>query len=125
MPRLVKGVPSNRSAGVCQSSSPWSRSAWVAQQAGNLAVEERPSGVRFLPCDRDAKFAGPFDTALRTPRAPRADAFAEWFVRTVLRQCLDQVHIYGRRHLERVLRAYVAHYPAARPYRGQPGRARR
>ena len=37
---------------------------------------------------------------------------------TVRRECLDQVLIYGRRHLERVLGAYVAHYVAERPHRG-------
>jgi len=102
-------------------------SAWVTQQARNLAIEERLSGVRFLLRDRDAKFSGPFDgvfetegaRVIRTPiRAPKANAFAERFVRTVRRECLDRVLIYGRRHLERVLQAYVAHYVEERPHRG-------
>ena len=102
-------------------------SAWVTQQARNLAIEERLSRVRFLVHDRDAKFTGPFDAVLRaegvrvirTPiRSPRANAFAERFVGTVRHECLDHVLIYGRRHLERVLQAYVAHYVAERPHRG-------
>jgi putative transposase len=102
-------------------------SAWVTQQARNLAIEERLSGVRFLLRDRDAKFSAPFDgvfetegvRVIRTPiRAPKANAFAERFVRTVRRECLDHVLIYGRRHLERVLQAYVAHYVEERPHRG-------
>jgi putative transposase len=39
-------------------------------------------------------------------------------VRTVRQECLDHVLIHGRRHLERVLQAYVAHYVAERPHRG-------
>ena len=38
--------------------------------------------------------------------------------RTVRRECLDHVLIYSRRHLERVLQAYVAHYVEERPHRG-------
>jgi putative transposase len=83
--------------------------------------------VRFLVRDRDAKFSGPFDELLRTEgvsiirtpiRAPRANAFPERFVRTVRRECLDDVLIHGRRHLERVLKTYVIHYLEERPHRG-------
>jgi putative transposase len=102
-------------------------SGWVTQQARNLAIDERIVRVRFLLRDRDAKFSGPFDgvfetegvRVIRTPiRAPRANAFAERFVRTVRTECLDHVLIYGRRHLERVLHAYVSHYTEERPHRG-------
>jgi putative transposase len=102
-------------------------SAWVTQQARNLAIEERLTGIRFLLLDRDAKFSGPFDgvfqtegvRVVRTPiRAPSADAFAEQFVRTVRSECLDHVLVYGRRHLERILSVFVSHYTEQRPHRG-------
>jgi transposase InsO family protein len=102
-------------------------SAWVTQQARNLAVGERLGGVPFLIRDRDSKYSGPFDEVFRTEgvrvirtpiRAPKANAFAERWVRTARRECLDHLLILGRRHLERVLRDFSSHYNAERPHRG-------
>jgi putative transposase len=91
--------------------------AWVAQQARNLAwsLDERAS-LRFLIHDRDSKFTDSFDEVfrsegievIRTPfKAPQANAFAERFVGTIRRECLDWVLIFGGRQLERVLGVYV------------------
>jgi transposase len=102
-------------------------SAWVTQQARNLAVGEELQEVRFVLRDRDSKFSGPFDEVFRTEgvrvirtpiRAPKANAFAERWVRTARRECLDHILIHGRRHLERTLREFVGHYNAGRPHRG-------
>lgn len=41
-------------------------SAWVTQQARNLALDERLAGIRFAVRDRDSKFSAPFDEVLRT-----------------------------------------------------------
>jgi len=103
--------------------------SWVTQQARNLAMtlEDEGRAVRFLIRDRDTKFVGPFDEVMtsigarviKTPfRAPRANAFAERFVGTARRECLDWLLIRNERHLERVLTEFVEHYNAARPHRG-------
>jgi hypothetical protein len=61
-----------------------------------------------------------------TVRAPKANAIAERFVRTVRSECLDWLLVLNRRHLERVLRVYVNHYNRERPHRalelGRPSR---
>jgi putative transposase len=99
---------------------------WVTQQARNLGLFFAEQQVRFLIRDRDSKYTGPFDEVfrseririLRTPiRAPKANAVAERFVRTVRAECLDWLLILNRRHLERALRIYVEHYNAQRPHR--------
>lgn len=102
--------------------------AWVAQQARQLAwgLGERPTPVRFLIRDRDSKFTHDFDTVfrsegveiVRTPvRAPKANAIAERFVRTIRAECLDWLLIVNRKHLERALRVFADHYNGHRPHR--------
>jgi hypothetical protein len=82
-------------------------SAWVTQQARNLALnlDARTTPVRFLIRDRDAKFSRPFDMVLRsegmriirTPvRAPNANAYAERVIETMRAECLDWTLIWGR-----------------------------
>jgi transposase InsO family protein len=77
--------------------------AWVAQQARNLLMDlgDGAAQFRFLIRDRDSKFTGAFDAVftgaeisiLRTPaRAPRANAFAERWIGTLRRECLDRPH---------------------------------
>lgn len=51
-------------------------------------------------------------------RAPRSNSFAERWVGTVRREILDHVLIFGHRHLEAVLSAFVEHYHEARPHQG-------
>jgi putative transposase len=93
-------------------------SAWVTQQARNLVMQVGEEGRNFglLIHDRDTKFSRSFDEVFRTEgievirtpvQAPNANAFAERWVRTVRNDCLDRILILGRRHLERVLRAYT------------------
>jgi putative transposase len=103
--------------------------AWVTQAARNLLMDldEQAHRLRFLIRDRDAKFTAAFDAVFAAagveavkipPRAPRANGYAERWVRTVRTECLDWILIWNRRHLERVLHQYVAHYNTARPHRG-------
>jgi putative transposase len=101
---------------------------WVTQQARNLllVLGEQGRRARFVLHDRDAKFSRSFDDVfhsdgvevLLTPvQAPRANAYAERWVRTVRAECLDWLLVVGRGHLQQILRVYVQHYNRHRPHR--------
>jgi putative transposase len=107
---------------------------WVTQQARNLssvlAEQDRPT--EFLIRDRDTKFTANFDEVFRavgiritrTPiRSPRANAFAERFIGTVRRECLDRMLVFHRRQLKQVLAEFIGHYNEHRPHRSLVQRA--
>ena len=116
--------------------------AWTAQQARNLLMDlgERAERFKFVIRDRDGKFTTAFDgvfagngtRVIKTPvRSPRANSYAERFVGTLRRECLDHVLILGERHLREALAEYARHYNVHRPHQGlqqeppqrQPGHA--
>jgi putative transposase len=102
---------------------------WTAQQARNLLVDlgERAGRFKFLLRDRDGTFTAAFDgvfagngtRVIKTPvRSPRANSYAERFVGTLRRECLDQLLILGERHLRKVLAESGRHYNDHRPHQG-------
>jgi transposase InsO family protein len=89
----------------------------MAERAGRF----HPAGPRprrEVHAAFDHVFAADGIQVIRTPvRAPKANAYAERWVRTVRTECLDWLLIRNRRHLEHALAIYVEHYNSARPHR--------
>jgi transposase InsO family protein len=98
---------------------------WLAQQMVEACGFEREA-PRYLIRDRDGCYGTVFGRRvrsfgirqIRTPvRAPKANAIAERWIRTVRAECLDHVFIFGHEHLQRSLNEYVAYYNRWRPHR--------
>jgi putative transposase len=107
---------------------------WTVQQARNLLMHlgERAARFRFLIRDRAGQFTEAFDAVLTgagievvkiPPQSPRANAYAERWVRTARAEVTDRMLIAGPRHLGTVLEEYVAHFNRHRPYRARSLRA--
>src|SRR6266702_5753631 len=102
--------------------------AWTVQQARNLLMDLGERAGRFLVRDRADQFTEAFDAVLSgagievvkiPPRSPRANAYAERWVRTARAEVTDRMLIAGPRHLRAVLDEYAAHYNHHRPHRAR------
>jgi putative transposase len=105
-------------------------SAWLIQLARDLTADLEQAGHRFthLLRDRDGKFTSAFDAVftaagtgvrLTAPQAPRINAYAERFVRTLRAECTDRMLITGQRHLHAVLPEYLRHCNTGHSHQGQ------
>jgi len=109
----------------------WRGSWWkLVQQVGNLVMDlsDRITEFWFLVRDRAGQFTASFDAVLADvgirvvripPRCPRANCFAERFVRTVRTELTDRALIFSQRHLRLVLTEYIRHYNGRRPHRAR------
>ena len=101
----------------------------MAQIARNLTDSEDgfAKGKTHLVIDRDTKFTAQFKAILKSigieivlcpPRAPRCNAFAERFVKSIKYECLNQLIFLSPRHLEVTIRSYVKYYNERRHHQG-------
>jgi hypothetical protein len=103
---------------------------WTTQQIRNLVIDlgDHLTQFRILVRDRAGQFAASFDAVLAEvgirvvripPRCPRANCFAERFVRTIRAELTDRMLIFNQRHLRIVLVEYIRHYNGRRPHRAR------
>lgn len=102
---------------------------WVLQQARNLLMwlEEMGLEATHLIHDRDTKFTRSFDQLLDTASirvvkspvmAPNANAFAESWIATVRRECLNHFACFSLRHADHIVQAFARYYNEHRPHQG-------
>jgi len=97
--------------------------AWTAQQFRMIVSGEQSH--RWVIHDRDSIYSEGVDatmaamglTILKTPvRTPQANAFCEWLIGSIRRECLDWLIVLNERHLRSVLTDWAAHYNHGRPH---------
>jgi len=105
--------------------------AWMAYRARELSTyfsalpkEDRPSVILR---DGDKKFTAEFDKILLDdgfrmhripPRSPNLNPYAESWVGTVKKECLNHFVAFGEEHLRYLIREYVDYYNTVRPHQG-------
>jgi len=103
--------------------------AWITQQARNLSWKLEDEGIKLSAVihDRDKKFAFQADRVFEsqgarvilTPlMAPRANAYAERWIGSCRRECLDWILVVNQ-HLQAVIDEYRLHYNDERPRRSR------
>ena len=109
--------------------TPFPDSAWVAQQARNMAGHfmDLPVKPTMLIRDLDGKFPEQFDAILESenikikrvgPRAPNMNCYAERWVQSVRQECLDHFIVFGEAHLRYILGQYETWFNEERAHQG-------
>ncbi|MEM1213596.1 MAG: integrase core domain-containing protein, partial [Planctomycetota bacterium] len=102
---------------------------WVLQHARNVLMwlEEQGLEATYLIHDRDTKFTATFDQLLRAASvrvvkspvmAPNDNAYAESWIATVKRECLDHFACFSLGHVDHLVQTLVGYYNRRRPHQG-------
>ena len=104
----------------------WLSKLWTGWRSALVVVQFPWDTVpRFLLRDRDGIYGGDFVRVVRSmgieqvliaPRSPWRNPWAERLAGSIRRECLDHVTVFNERHLQHVLRGYIAYYHRSRTH---------
>jgi len=100
---------------------------WVNKQSKNIIpfLCGNKSDKSLLIRDGDKKFSKEFDELFKDSgfyvqknpfMSPNMNSYAESWVGTVKRECLNHFIVFGERHLRYLISEYVTHYNTTRPH---------
>lgn len=110
--------------------------AWVQQQGRNalMWLEDHDAEATHLIHDRDTEFTQAFDRLMQAAniqivkspiQAPNANAFAEAWIASACRECLNDLARFSLRHLDYITQIYTRFYNDHRPHQRMGNRVLR
>ena len=90
------------------------REAFPWDQAPRYVLRDRDAiyGRNFVAMTRDMGM----EEVLTAPRSPWQNPYAERFVGSIRRECLDHVIVMGEKRLRKILRSYFDYYLCSRTH---------
>ena len=100
---------------------------WVEQKARQFCwrLNENKESFKYLLRDRDGKYSKKFDQILKSEginvrrlprRSPNLNAWIESWIGSLKRECLNHFLVLNEKHLDHLMKEYVAHYNTERPH---------
>ena len=100
---------------------------WVVKATKSMSFLFQDDTKKLLIRDGDTKFTKEFDDFFKSVnsqvkkipyRSPNLNPYAEGWVGTIRRECMDHFFVFGDKHLEYLVKEYVDHYNTKRPHSG-------
>ncbi len=103
---------------------------WITETTKTLKFlcdESKTDTKKLLIRDRDTKFTEEFDQILKSHgieikelpyKSPNLNPYAEAWVSTIKRECLDYFAVFGKEHFEYLVKEYANYYNTLRPHSG-------
>lgn len=101
---------------------------WVIKQSKEICkLFENDESKKLLIRDGDGKYTPEFDELFsqyntlvkKIPyKSPNLNPYAEGFVGTIKRECLNKFFIFGKHHFEYLIREFLDYYNSGRPHSG-------